>query len=179
MDESVWTPIAIQYVADYLADELAALGVDLPVAEVSDRFTQPLHSSEGIGWSVDLAEPASVVVVSFAARGNSIILDADEYGGELDWTNAGPGTVHLPGGNDPDTWDMQFEARGLEFAAVILLPPGTDLADFRGLKDAILIGYKNAKMQSAINAKNMDGSTINVQPIQYPGLLILPYEVEP
>jgi hypothetical protein len=95
----------------------------------------------------------------------------------VDWSNVPAGEVALPGGATPSQWAVRFERAGYEFAAVVLLPPGKTLRDFMALRDYLSFGYRTA----ASKAAPADGAAAAVAPgpRYWPGLVILPYEVQP
>jgi len=175
--DSYWTPLAIEYVAEYLAETMASLDIEVPAGSVTGRFTDPVTSGDGVGWTLDLDSPASVVVVCFDGKGNSTIIDMVNYGPGYDWTALKAGTVYLPGGAQPDLWPVRIERAGLEFAAIILLPAESDIDDYRALKDALKIGYRNAVLNAR---RNQDAqASAEAESYSFPGLWVLPYEVKP
>lgn len=178
---SYWSPLAISYVAELLRAELASIDADLPQAEAQYRFSQPLRSGDGVGWSVELSAAASIAVVSFDSKGNVTLVDTADYGAGIDWSNAAAGSLELPGGTAPSTWAVRFERAGLEFAAVLLLPPGSSLRDYPKLRDALSFGYRQAVNQANKDAQaDLSGTGARAASAgSWPGLLILPYEVQP
>jgi hypothetical protein len=174
---SFWTPLAIQYVAQALAAELDKLPPPLPAATAAARFSPPLRSGDGVGWTLQLDTPASVWVVSFDGKGNAVIVEPADYGAGLDWGRLPAGEYALPGGAEAALWPLRFERAGLEFAAVLLLPPDTTLRDYPALRDLLQFGYRQAATQAARAAAA--GTPEPALPLpQRPGLLILPYEVQ-
>jgi len=186
--ESYWTPLAISYTAQLLSGGLAKLGEALPTATAEYRFAQPVRSGGSVAWTLKLDAPASIAVVSFDGKGNATVVTAEDYGPGVDWTNVPAGTIYLPGGVAESVWGLRFERRGLEFAAVILLPPGKTLSDYMGLSDAVNFGYRKAVAQAAkdaaggasVPARDAPQASTEACPTEsFPGLLILPYEVQP